>query len=64
MLTIDTTPNVDYFTRDEIKKIVRSFKEAIANGNESVCVNRSNVTLADCVFLLVLDEQEHHDARR
>ena len=31
-MRLDTTPNVDYFTRDEIKKIVKSFKEAVSQG--------------------------------
>ena len=31
---IDTTPNVDYFTRDEIKKIVREFKQKIADDGD------------------------------
>ena len=29
---IDTTPNVDYFTRDEVKKMVREFKEKCEAG--------------------------------
>lgn len=29
----DTTPNVDYFSRDEIKSLVKKFKEAVADGN-------------------------------
>lgn len=28
----DTTPNVDYFTRDEIKSMVREFKEKCKTG--------------------------------
>ena len=28
----DTTPNVDYFNRDEIKSLVRKFKEMVADG--------------------------------
>ena len=28
----DTTPNVDYFTRDEVKKMVRDFKEKCEAG--------------------------------
>ena len=35
MHLLDTTPNVDYFTRDEIKKMVREFKEQLASGELS-----------------------------
>lgn len=30
---LDTTPNVDYFSRDEVKSMVKKFKEAIAGGD-------------------------------
>ena len=32
---IDTTPNVDYFTRDELRKVVREFKQKIASGEDN-----------------------------
>ena len=32
---IDTTPNVDYFTREELRKIVRDFKQKIASGEDN-----------------------------
>ena len=32
---VDTTPNVDYFTRDELRKIVREFKQKIASGEDN-----------------------------
>ena len=38
---IDTTPNVDYFTRDEIKKVVRSFKELVASGDSEVSSSKN-----------------------
>ena len=31
-ISIDTTPNVDYFTREELREVVRKFKDAQANG--------------------------------
>ena len=44
LLIADTTPNVDYFTREEIRGVVRGFKEAVAAGalNE---MSRSNSML-------------------
>ena len=32
LLAIDTQPNVDYFTRDELKKLVKKFKDDTAAG--------------------------------
>lgn len=29
---LDTTPNVDYFNREEVKELVRKFKDEFANG--------------------------------
>mmetsp|Transcript_2691 Transcript_2691/g.3676 ORF Transcript_2691/g.3676 Transcript_2691/m.3676 type:complete len:170 (+) Transcript_2691:47-556(+) len=42
----NTTPNVDYFTRDEVKKMVRDFKEKCEAG-ELDRVARSNSILND-----------------
>ena len=33
LVNLDTTPNVDYFTRDEMKVCVREFKEKVAAGD-------------------------------
>ena len=32
----DTTPNVDYFTRDDLKQSVRDFKDHINNAEDDV----------------------------
>lgn len=31
---IDTTPNVDYFNRDELRELVKNFKDEMENGGE------------------------------
>ena len=50
--SIDTTPNVDYFTRDEIKTMVREFKEKCETGELDRVSNHSDVLISMIVFLV------------
>ena len=34
--SVDTTPNVDYFTRDELRDLVKKFKDHMESGDEMV----------------------------
>lgn len=49
----NTTPNVDYFTREEIKAMVKSFKEQVASGElndsqrSSSMLNESTANMFD-----------------
>ena len=34
--SVDTTPNVDYFSRDELRDLVKKFKDHMESGDEMV----------------------------
>jgi len=61
---LDTTPNVDYFTREEIKTMVKSFKEQVASGDlndvsdDQLAMSPSYLTLF-CLSIAVLEKQLH-----
>ena len=55
--TQDTTPNVDYFTRDEIRSVVKDFKTKVAAGEADAVSNFSLSVpnlLTEAIYRIVL----------
>ena len=50
-LLADTTPNVDYFTKDEVKKMVREFKEKCETGELDRVSSIDDVPLSTHAFV-------------
>ena len=57
---IDTTPNVDYFTKDEVKKMVLEFKEKCETG-ELDRVRRINFASLICTIPFLDGSQQLYD---
>ena len=57
---IDTTPNVDYFTKDEVKKMVLEFKEKCETG-ELDRVRRINFASLICSIPFLDGSQQLYD---
>ena len=61
---LDTQPNVDYFTRDELKKLVKKFKDDTANGQLNDVSIATFVLISKSLSQLVIKKQHSRDIYR